>query len=94
MAMPDSILMLLSDKVLQAVFNVIVRHRDATFKDLAGLVSERTNVASDQIERALAQLQDADLIKTSESSIKDFNSYYPTAEGLAAERQLRLSVKD
>jgi hypothetical protein len=94
MPIQDNILMLLSDNVLQAVFKEIVKNRSAIFKDLMGSVSGRTNVASDQIERALIQLQNADLIKTSESSIKDFNSYYPTAEGPAAERQLRLTVKE
>ena len=94
MANQDNILMLLSDNVMQEVFKEIVRNRSAIFKDLMGSVSGKANVTSDQIEGALAQLQNADLIKTSESSIRDFNSYYPTAEGLAAERRLRLSVKE
>jgi|HubBroStandDraft_1064217.scaffolds.fasta_scaffold95640_2 hypothetical protein len=93
MAIQNQIVMLLSNPVLQEVFKEIVKNRSALFKELVTSLSNNTdlNLEDHQVAGALEQLKNADLIKEREAPIKDFNSYYITADGLTADRQLRLS---
>jgi hypothetical protein len=85
-------MLLLSDKVVQSVFKAILENRSAIFKELLASLGKKPDDPDDrkQIESAVSQLKDADLIKERTAPIEDFNSYYVTSDGLNAERQLRL----
>lgn len=90
--MIDSIKMLISDDLVQSVFKQIANNRSVQFKDLKSeLQSSGTDVKSEAIENAVTVLKDADLIKESTAPIKDFNTYYVTADGLSVGRKLDLA---
>ena len=93
---PDvAIATLLSDKIVQQVFKEILKNRTALFKEIRESVSATSGVEYSsqlsKIEEAVQSLKDADLIKERESPIEDFTTYYVTADGLSAEKQLHLS---
>jgi len=46
----------------------------------------------EQVEAAVQKLKGAKLIEERAASIKDFNTYYVTEDGLNAERELRLAT--
>ena len=91
----SSVVMLLSNNVIKLVFEEVVKKRSVLFKELRqslGKAAEFPEGAEkSQIENAVQVLKEADLIKERTSPIEDFNTYYVTADGLTAERQLRLA---
>jgi hypothetical protein len=60
--------------------------RPLTEKPIAG------PAAQEQIEDAVRKLKSANLIEERPAPIKDFSTYYVTANGLNAERELRLAT--
>jgi hypothetical protein len=90
-------LLLASDAIVRTVFKEILKNRSAVFRDLLGSVRRLSSNEEDsrlQVENAVTQLKAADLIEERRAPIEDFNSYYVTADGLTAERQLRLGDRD
>jgi hypothetical protein len=88
----NPITLLLSDTVTCAVFQEILKNRSAILKHLRQTVAAQNRVLPSEIDRAVEGLLDADLVKEHRAEISDFNSYYVTADGLSAERQLRLAL--
>jgi hypothetical protein len=77
---------ILSDRVVLNVFDKILQNRTVLLKDLIGDVDG--DVTTEQVEGAVKTLEAADLIRERQADISDFNSYYVTAQGLMAGRQL------
>ena len=84
--------LLASSNTTRVVFAEILKSRSAIFKDLTKVVGGRSD-AREAVETAVSQLKDADLIKERTSAIEDFNAYYVTASGLAAERDLNTILR-
>lgn len=84
---------LLSSTMVKLVFDEILQSRSVLFKDIRDKLVSRGGPApaKAEIEGAVKALVDASLVKERPASIEDFNSYYVTADGLNAGRQLRLS---
>ena len=95
MAVDTSIIvMLLSKDTIKRVFKEVLRNRSVLFKELRESLRKTPELRAldkPQLEEAVKKLKDADLIKERTASIEDFNTYYVTADGLTAERQLRLA---
>ncbi len=97
----SSLVVLLSNQFVKNVFKEVAKNRSMFFKELQESIlktSEVQRTGADansadrqQLEDAVQKLKDADLIKERPSSIEDFNRYSVTANGLMAERQLRLA---
>jgi hypothetical protein len=96
-----SLVFLLSNQFLKTVFKEVAKNRSMFFKDLQESMLKTSEVqradthpsSADrrQLEDAVQKLKEADLIKERPASIEDFNRYSVTANGLMAERQLRLA---
>jgi hypothetical protein len=93
--MDSSLLLLLSNDVTKLVFKAVLKNRSILFKELRESLGKTPELAAGpdktQLENAVKILKDADLIKERIAPIEDFNAYYVTANGLSAERQLRLA---
>lgn len=89
---PTSLVTLLSNPAVNLVFKEILKNRSVLFKDIRQSLSGKFDVETEhtKIEEAVQALVDASLVKERPASIEDFNTYYVTADGLTAERQLRL----
>lgn len=88
------VVMLFSDKLTKLVFQEVLKKRSVLFKELRDSISKNSEAANAEkpaIENAVKKLQEANLIKERRTSIEDFNTYYVTANGLSAERELRLA---
>jgi hypothetical protein len=77
----------LSNPLNQNVFKAVVKARHLILKDLFGSLESST--PKDDVVQSLNQLEKVGLIKAESSSIPEFSTYYVTAEGLQADRQLR-----
>jgi uncharacterized protein (DUF2235 family) len=89
--------LVLSNDVNKMVFKEVLKRRRVQFKDLresitkAGsgeaevAVHDRENVVQKQVEDAVEQLKNVNLIDERPAEIKDFNTYYVTEDGLNAE---------
>jgi len=86
MATDPDLSFILSDRVVLNVFDKILQNRTVLLKDL--VVDVDGNVTTEQVEDAVKTLEAADLIRERQADISDFNSYYVTAQGLMAGRQL------
>jgi hypothetical protein len=100
---PNVITLLLTNVVIKRVFDEVVKKRRVQLKDLresvgsvdlGGTPEEGTvePIVQAQIEDAVQKLKSAKLIEERQAPIKDFNTYYVTASGLNAERELRLAA--
>ena len=77
---------LFSDDVLREVFKLVAKERTIRLRDLRqGLVGYP------DLRESLDKLKAADLIKERAAPVDAFNTYYVTANGLTAERQLQLT---
>lgn len=70
-------------------FKDIMAYLRRAVPDLDGDTPDQRRRQLVEIEQALIKLQEADLIKERRTPIEDFNTYYVTAEGLNAGKQLR-----
>ena len=91
---PNVVVMLLSNDVVKFVFKEVLKNRSVQFKEIRESLYQKPELQSNldnfKLEDAVKKLKDADLIKERTAPIEDFNTYYVTADGLTAERQLRL----
>jgi hypothetical protein len=89
------VVMLLSNDVTKFVFREVAKNRSVLFKQLRESLDKTPELQANpdkfQLEAAVKMLKDADLIKERTAPIEDFKTYYVTANGLTAERQLRLA---
>ena len=88
MAVSPSLSILLGNSVLRDVFKAVVSERTIRFKDLRESFQEG-QIDPVELKASLRQLQDVELIKELPASIDDFATYYVTADGLTAERELK-----
>jgi hypothetical protein len=79
---------LLQDTAARKVLEAIAREKKLQFKDLSKTV-QIEHLTSEDASKALELLKTAGLIGEETAPIADFHTYYVTAEGLSAERQLR-----
>ena len=79
---------LLQDTVARKVLETIAREKKLQSKDLAK-VFQIEHIEGKDASKALELLKTAGLIEEETAPIADFHTYYVTAEGLSAERQLR-----
>jgi hypothetical protein len=85
--MDTGIITILADNLTRTLFERIARERRITYKDL--LEAVKSSVNPDAAEPRLDQLRAAHLIEEQEAPLKDFRTYFVTANGLSAERELR-----
>lgn len=79
---------LLQDTVARKVLEAIAREKKLQFRDLAK-VFQLEHIEGEEASKALELLKTVGLIGEETAPIADFHTYYVTAEGLSAERQLR-----
>jgi len=95
MAIDPSVVMLLSNNVVKLVFKEVLKNRYVLLKEIRESLYKKPELQAtlnnSKLEDAVKKLKDADLIKERTAPIEDFNTYYVTADGLTAERQLRLA---
>jgi predicted transcriptional regulator len=77
---------LLEDSDVRKVFQRIARERIVSFRDLSNLLDREAASVRDDLHGLLGQLVESGLIEEQEAPITDFNAYYLTADGLAANR--------
>jgi hypothetical protein len=88
MGIDPSVLFLFSDDTAKEVFSRIAREQTIRLITLRESLDE---LDDQQLQDSLSKLKTADLIMEHPASIPDFNTYYLTANGLSAEKQLRLA---
>jgi len=76
---------LFSDDDTRMIFDSLTSRKRA---DLRGL-RESLNIPEEKASSALEKLVSAGLVEQVNGPVPDFNTYYLTAKGLAASRQLR-----
>ncbi len=90
---PSAVVTLLSNDVVKLVFKVVLKNRSVMLKEIRESLNRTPELQASldevKLEDAVKKLKDADLIKERTAPIEDFNTYYVTANGLTAERQLR-----
>ncbi len=74
-------------KVLDKVANA----RRIVFKDLWDSVGSEEKSSKEEVAESVEKLSHAGFIKVAPASFQDFHTYYVTAEGLTAERQMKRS---
>jgi hypothetical protein len=77
----------LIDPTNKRVFGAVVKARHILLKDLWKTLKSDTEQSN--VDQSLGQLQEAGLIQVEPGSLRDFNTYYVTAEGLQMDRKLR-----
>jgi hypothetical protein len=80
---------LFEDDLTQQLFKVIAEHKIVQSKTLWAAVSDKANITGDDAKIRVKWLKQKGLIEEYSASIDDFNTYYVTAGGIAADRQLR-----
>jgi hypothetical protein len=84
------ITLLLADRSTRTIFETVARERKISHKDLVQTLTRIAGVVStNEISTRLDQLEEAKLIGEQGAPIEDFKTYYITADGLSAERELR-----
>jgi hypothetical protein len=81
---------LFSDSMTRNLFETIVKERKINYRDLI----ETVNFEGQDPAERLEKLEQAHLIATSTAPLKDFETYYVTANGLSVERELRRQTSD
>jgi predicted transcriptional regulator len=83
MAVDLETLTLLSEPATRRVFEHVVKNRSIRLEELM----RQLDIDRDHARTTLRQLQRAQLINEKGAGIEDFNTYYVTADGLAASRK-------
>jgi len=76
---------LFSDRFTRNLFETIVKERRINYRDLRQSIDLDEEDTSERLER----LKEAKLIEAKSAPVKDFETYYVTANGLSVERELR-----
>lgn len=80
---------LLEDKNAMEVFSRIARERLVSYRDLSDILDRENATVRDGLSGLLDQLTEEGLIEEQEAPIHDFNTYYLTVDGRAADRTRR-----
>jgi hypothetical protein len=88
MAVEPTLTILFANDVVREVFKTIVEKRSLLFKEILASLDKKDGKRK-ELEDAVEALKGAELIKERSSPVQDFNSYYVTADGLTAARELR-----
>ncbi len=75
---------LIDKPAAKAVIKFLAKDKTATLRE----IMDRSQIDSMEAMFALDFLMDAGLVGEQKSPVKDFNTYYVTADGLAAEQAL------
>ena len=84
MSFDPSVLVTLYDPKINKILHTIVRQKTARLKDLVS-----NDISEEETLRAIEQLKSANLIKESPSPIPDLATYFITASGLLAGREVK-----
>jgi hypothetical protein len=80
---------LMSAPLLRSVLDYIIKEKVVVFNDLAKLVTpDNEPLPKEKVAEIVSQLKDESLIGERKSQYEGFDSYYVTAEGLAANREV------
>ncbi|MEM6454702.1 MAG: hypothetical protein AAF772_06375 [Acidobacteriota bacterium] len=79
---------LLRDERARRIFMQVVERRKVQHSE----VQDASGLDSDETAEQLDRLEKAHLIKVQPSSLRDFSIYYPTTEGLEAQRRIQRSL--
>jgi DNA-binding HxlR family transcriptional regulator len=82
----ETLYAILRNGAVKAVFEKILKSRIVTEKDL---YTQLDTLNEKDLSRSLKELEKAGLIASKEAAVPDWNRYFLTAEGLAAERMLK-----
>ncbi len=79
-----------SNKLVSDLFGALANNKSMQLNHLVGWIRDKYNqdVSDKDVRDALYTLQKIELIKEMPSTIDAFNTYYITADGLNAEKQL------
>lgn len=80
-----NVISLLSIPTIRTVFNKVAQERTIRFKELQNSLGIERAVAFDTLKK----LKEANLIKEHGAPVEDFTTFYVTAAGISAERELR-----
>src|SRR5712664_1614303 len=87
--MESQVLAMLANPTVRDVFRTVVQKRRIRFNDLAKLVHGTTSpVSKEEVQHVLDDLRAANLIEAEPAPVQDFQTYYITADGLMAAREL------
>ena len=97
MAVDFATLSMLAVPTVRLVFEQVVKNRSIRLGELIERVRpkvDRENVEEmlRELKETLNKLKDAELIKEKGSAIEEFNTYYVTANGLEANREVKRVV--
>ena len=84
----DLVMELLADSTKKKVFQALVKAKTLRQREIELLLA-REGIENCEAREKLAELVDDHVIGEKVTPIKDFNSYYLTADGLSLGRQLR-----
>ena len=86
-SMTREVLSLVGSESSRKVLVAVAEKRTPRFKDL----DESVDLEREEIRKSLSELEEAGLVKSQESpgDVEDFKVYYPSADGLTAEQELR-----
>lgn len=88
--MRGEILELLNNDLMRRIFYAIARKRRISMGDLLRTI----DTPPEQAQKILERLKGIHLIEESSAPLREWNTYFVTADGLSAERALeRLDVK-
>ena len=87
LAFDSTALTLLTNKSVRHIFNWVLENRRARLGELFARASEEDKGM--QVKDALESLKKAELIEEESSAVESLRTFYPTAKGLDAERELR-----
>lgn len=84
--MQPGVFEILTDRTAREVFKAVVRQRSINFTNLKKVLGQGVDV--NVIVGPLTKLKEVGLIAEESAPLKDWATYYVTADGLEAERKL------
>lgn len=86
--MEPIIFSLLADDLIRVILNHLDKRKKAKFKEIRHVLIHETDEQADtkKVQEKLNQLKERNLVGVVSSSVKDFDSYYLTPEGLKTVR--------
>ncbi|MDA1315955.1 MAG: hypothetical protein O2968_21745 [Acidobacteria bacterium] len=93
LAIDSTTIALLTNKSVRHIFKQVVESRRARLGEISDRASAEDKTMP--VEQALESLKQAELIEEQDSPIDSLRTFYPTAKGLDAERELRkMPIRD
>lgn len=87
--MTPDIIYLIAKPETRKVFEAVVEKLTIRFKDLV----DSLDLDENEVAESLGKLEQAKLIEESSAPLRDFKTFYVTADGLSANRELRRLAK-